>query len=64
MANIEEKRELLQLVLSNLQLQAKTIRFTPNEPFLTVLKMNERSSWQGYIDEDRTLDSRDIPWSP
>ena len=46
-ASPEEKRELLKLVLSNLQLKGKTAHFTPNEPFATVLKLSERSSWQG-----------------
>lgn len=55
LASIEEKRELLKLVLSNLELKDKTVRFTPNEPFATVLKLSERSTWQGYMDEDRTF---------
>ncbi len=46
-ATHEEKRELLKLVLSNLKLKGKTVRFTPNEPFATVLKLSERSTWQG-----------------
>jgi len=46
-ANIEEKRELLKLVLSNLELKGKTVRFTPNEPFATVLKLSERFSLAG-----------------
>lgn len=46
-ATHEEKRELLKLVLSNLNLKGKTVRFTPNEPFATVLKLSERSTWQG-----------------
>ena len=54
-ASHDEKRELLKLVLSNLELKGKTVRFTPNEPFATVLKLSERSTWQGYMDEDRTF---------
>ena len=54
-ANIEEKRELLQLVLSNLKLNAKTVRFTPNEPFATVLKLSERSTWQGHVGSNHDL---------
>ena len=38
----------MKLVLSNLELKGKTVRFTPNEPFATVLKLSERSTWQGY----------------
>jgi hypothetical protein len=49
-ATHEEKRELLKLVLSNLNLKGKTVRFTPNEPFATVLKLSERSTWQGRQD--------------
>ena len=47
-ASHDEKRELLKLVLSNLQMEGKTVRFTPNEPFATVLKLSERSTWQGH----------------
>lgn len=45
-ASHDEKRELLKRVLSNLELKGKTVRFTPNEPFATVLKLSERSTWQ------------------
>ena len=51
-ATHEEKRELLKLVLSNLQLKGKTVRFTPNEPFATVLKLSERSAWQGHVESN------------
>ena len=54
-ASHDEKRELLKLVLSNLELKGKTVRFTPNEPFATVLKLSERSTWQRFMDEDRTF---------
>ena len=53
-ASHDEKRELLKLVLSNLQMKGKTVRFTPNEPFATVLKLSERSTWQGLKDDYRT----------
>ena len=53
-ASHDEKRELLKLVLSNLELKGKTVRFTPNEPFATVLKLSERSTWQGLQDDYRT----------
>lgn len=54
-ASIEEKRELMKLVLSNLELKGKTARFTPNEPFATVLKLSERSTWQGLEDGNITF---------
>ncbi len=57
-ATHEEKRELLKLVLSNLNLKGKTVRFTPNEPFATVLKLSERSTWQGLRD---ALCNPDLP---
>ena len=53
-ASHDEKRELLKLVLSNLELKGKTVRFTPNEPFATVLKLSERSTWQGLQDKYQT----------
>ncbi len=46
-ANDEEKRQLLTIVLSNLKLNGKIVLFTPNEPFATVLKLTDRSLWQG-----------------
>jgi len=46
-ANDEEKRQIISIVLSNLSLKGKTVRFTPNEPFATVLKLSESSIWQG-----------------
>ena len=54
-ANHDEKRELLKLVLSNLELKGKTVRFTPNEPFATVLKLSERSTWQGHVESNHDL---------
>lgn len=49
-ANDEEKRQIISIVLSNLSLKGKTVRFTPNEPFATVLKLTESSIWQGWRD--------------
>ena len=54
-ASHDEKRELLKLVLSNLELKGKTVRFTPNEPFATVLKLSERSTWQGHVESNHDL---------
>jgi hypothetical protein len=45
-ATDEEKRQLVSIVLSNLKLDNKKVRFTPNEPFATVLKLTESSAWQ------------------
>ncbi len=49
-ATDEEKRQIISILLSNLQMKGKTVRFTPNEPFATVLKLSERSMWQGRQD--------------
>ena len=54
-ASDEEKRELLKLLLSNLKLKGKTVRFTPNEPFATVLKLSEGSTWQGHVESNHDL---------
>ena len=53
-ANDEEKRQIISIVLSNLSLKGKTVRFTPNEPFATVLKLTESSIWQGLQDDYQT----------
>jgi hypothetical protein len=57
-ATDEEKRELLKLLLSNLELKGKTVRFTPNEPFATVLILSEDSTWQPLMDELRNFHSK------
>ncbi|RWZ78750.1 MAG: hypothetical protein EOT05_03305 [Candidatus Microsaccharimonas sossegonensis] len=54
-ASDEEKRQIISILLWNLRMKGKTVRFTPNEPFATVLKLAESSKWQGYMDEDRTF---------
>lgn len=53
-ATDEEKRQIISIVLSNLTLKGKTVRFTPNEPFAAVLKLTESSIWQGLKDDYRT----------
>ena len=54
-ANDEEKRQIISIVLSNLSLKGKTVRFTPNEPFATVLKLTESSIWQGHVESNHDL---------
>ena len=54
-ANDEEKRQIISIVLSNLSLKGKTVRFTPNEPFATVLKLTESSIWQQILNNARTI---------
>lgn len=46
-ATVEEKRDILKIILSNYFLDGKKLSFTPNEPFATVLKLSERPVWQG-----------------
>ena len=54
-ANDEEKRQIISIVLSNLSMKGKMINFTPKEPFATVLKLTEGSIWQGYVESNHDL---------
>ena len=44
-ANNEQKRSLINLVLSNLQLEGDQLRWKTKEPFKTMVLCNENSSW-------------------
>ena len=44
-SEIEKRRQLVKLVLSNLTLKNKTIRYEAREPFNMILKFNHSQSW-------------------
>jgi len=54
-ATVEEKRDILNIILSNYFLDGKKLSFTPNEPFATVLKLSERPVWQGHVESNHDL---------
>lgn len=47
---IEERRQLINLVLQNLRLNGKNIVFETNKPFDTLLDCNDRQLWLGTAD--------------
>ena len=46
-AEVDEKRQIIGLVLSNLELEDKNLGFNLKEPFATVLRLAKSSLWQG-----------------
>ena len=55
-AEIEEKRQIIGLLLSNLQLDGKKFTFTLKEPFASVLSHANGSLWLGKRDGNITFD--------
>lgn len=48
-SKIEKKRSMLNLVLSNLELNDNQLRWEVNFPFDTAIKCNESSNWLGFV---------------
>jgi hypothetical protein len=51
-SEVEEKRELLKLTLSNLTLDGKTVRFQVQKPFDTILEHADGMLWGGIWDSN------------
>lgn len=51
-ANPEQKKGLINLVLSNLQLEGKQLRWELKKPFDTMAYCNENANWQGRRDSN------------
>lgn len=54
-ADIDEKRTLLNLVISNLELDDDKLRWKLKEPYDLVALCNENSNWQGYVESNHGL---------
>jgi len=54
-ANIEQKRSLLQIVLSNFSLDGDQLRWNLKEPFETMVLYSENSSWLTFAETFRTI---------
>ena len=62
-AEIEEKRQIIGLLLSNLQLDGKRLYFTLKEPFANVLSHANGSLWLGMRDSNpRSRDQNPVPY--
>ena len=55
-SKVEEKRQILKLVLQNFELNKKELVFMVRKPFNTMLKFNESSAWLPFLNEFRTFD--------
>ena len=55
-SEVEEKKQLLNFVLQNLQLKEKELVFTVREPFNTMLKFNNCPTMLPLVNAFRTLD--------
>ena len=53
-SKVEQKRQLLNYVLSNTQLKDGKLLITARKPFDVILTANQRSAWQGLEDVLRT----------
>jgi hypothetical protein len=54
-ADIDEKRTLLNLVISNLELQDDSLRWKLKEPYDLMALCNEQSNWQGHVESNHDL---------
>jgi hypothetical protein len=50
---MEERRQLLKLVFSNLTIDGKTVRIQAQKPFDTIFKCANSLSWGGQPESDR-----------
>lgn len=44
-SEVEERRQLVKLVLSNLKVEGKTIRYEAVKPFDTIINYADRQAW-------------------
>lgn len=51
-ANVDEKRQIVGLVSSNLELENKNLSFNLKEPFATVFQLAKSSLWQGHVESN------------
>jgi site-specific DNA recombinase len=54
-ADLEEKRSLINTVLSNLQLSGKLLRWELKKPFNTMAFCSETGNWQGHVESNHDL---------
>lgn len=48
-SEVEERRKLIKLVLSNLEVEGKKIRFEAQKPFNQILNYADRQAWLPFI---------------
>ena len=52
-SEVEEKRQLIKLVLSNLRVEGKTVRYEAIKPFDTILNHTDNQLWLPRVDSNR-----------
>ena len=53
-SKIEQKRQLINFLLSNLRLKGKTLLYDVNKPFDAILNSNKCSEWLATVDDVKT----------
>jgi hypothetical protein len=53
-SELEERRQLIKLVLSNLRVEGKKVEYDAIKPFNTILDYADRQAWLAVVDEIRT----------
>lgn len=53
-SKVEQKRQLINFLLSNLTLRGQNLEYTLNKPFDVLVKMDYRSEWLGIVDKVKT----------
>lgn len=52
-SEVEERRQLIKLVLSNLTLEDKIVSYTAIKPFATILEYSDRQLWLPGLDSNQ-----------
>jgi len=53
-SKVEQKRKLINFLLSNLKLRGKKLEYTLNKPFDVLVNIDSRSDWLSIAEEVRT----------
>lgn len=63
-AEIDERRQLIKLVLSNLTLEGRKLRYEAIKPFKTILDFSDCQQWLRVIEDVRTSFLTETPLIP
>ena len=55
-SKVEQKRQLINFLLSNLKLRSKNLEYTLNKPFDVLVNLDYRSNWLGRKDSNQNSD--------
>jgi len=59
-ANIEQKRKLLTLIFSNLEMEGSTLCYTLRKPFDVLAQIPQCTEWRALVDTLRTDNYQDV----